>query len=110
MKKRTGRSTAPRRRRSDARRGFPPETAEALVAQGRQVGIETRKRQFGEDVTALQELILYGLKGTAAYADHAYLLGQEDDGVYAFFHEALDFLTRDRYTLDELVGDGAESR
>jgi hydroxylamine reductase len=41
----------------------------------------------------LQELILYGLKGTAAYADHAKVLGVEDDSVYAFFHEAMNFLT-----------------
>src|SRR5208337_1903261 len=79
----------------------PAETLQALVAQGQQVGIERRKQQFGDDVTALQELILYGLKGTAAYADHAYLLGQEDDAVYAFFHETLDFLTRSSYSLDE---------
>ncbi|MHC5097035.1 MAG: hydroxylamine reductase, partial [Planctomycetota bacterium] len=39
------------------------------------------------------ELIVYGLKGTAAYADHAKVLGLEDDSVYAFFHEAMDFLT-----------------
>jgi len=81
----------------------PAETLEALVAQGQQVGIEKCKAQFGEDICALQYLILYGLKGMAAYADHAYLLGQEDDAVYAFFHEALDFLTRTSYTLDELV-------
>ena len=37
-------------------------------------------------------MIVYGLKGTAAYADHAMILGMEDDSVYAFFHEALDFL------------------
>ncbi len=44
------------------------------------------------DAQALQELVTYGLKGVAAYADHAQILGQEDDAVYAFFHEALDFL------------------
>ena len=81
----------------------PAETLEALVAQGQQVGIEKRKLQFGDDVTGLQELILYGLKGTAAYADHAQILGQENEEVYAFFHEALDFLTRSTYTLDALL-------
>lgn len=50
--------------------------------------IETK----GKDVTGLNELILYGLKGTAAYADHARILGIEDDSVYRFFHEALAFL------------------
>ncbi len=82
----------------------PADTQEGLIAQGHQVGVETSKAQFGNDVAALRELILYGLKGTAAYADHAHILGHEDAGVHAFFHEALDFLTHTSYTLDELVG------
>ena len=40
----------------------------------------------------------------AAYADHALILGQEDENVYAFIHETLDFLTRPNPTVDELVG------
>ena len=40
----------------------------------------------------MEELITYGLKGLAAYADHAQILGQEDESVYAFVHEAMDFL------------------
>lgn len=75
-----------------------------LVRQGEAVGIAARQSTFGADVTALQELITYGIKGMAAYAEHAHVLGQEDDQTYAFFHEALDFLTRDTYTVDELVG------
>ena len=59
---------------------------------------------LGADVTGLQELLLYGLKGTAAYADHAAILGQEDEGVYAFFHEALDYLTRKPVDANELLG------
>jgi len=82
----------------------PAASIEALVQQGEQVGIASRQSTLGEDVTALQELILYGVKGMAAYADHARILGQESDAVYAYFHEVLDFLTRDTYTVDELVG------
>jgi len=63
------------------------------VESARQIDIENRKKQLGDDATGLIELIVYGLKGTAAYADHARILGQEDDEVYAFFHETLDFLT-----------------
>jgi hydroxylamine reductase len=51
----------------------------------------------------LQEILTYGLKGTAAYAHHAMILGHEDDEVYAFFNEALNFLTRKDITVDELV-------
>ena len=56
--------------------------------------ISIRRESYGEDLAGLQELMMYGLKGTAAYADHAIILGQEDDAVYASFHEALDYLER----------------
>jgi len=71
----------------------PAADIEGLVAQGQAIGIETRKQRFGEDVTGLQELITYGLKGIAAYADHAHILGYEDERIYAFIYEALNYLT-----------------
>jgi hydroxylamine reductase len=71
----------------------PSESFEGMVDLGRGVGIPGRKAILGEDVLSLQELITYGLKGLAAYAYHAELLGQTDESVYAFVHEALDFLT-----------------
>jgi len=85
--------------KADALAG-PAELAPAgdlagLIAQGEKVGIAPRREALGEDVAGLQELLVYGLKGTAAYADHAQILGWEDDEVYAFFHEALNFLTTD---------------
>ena len=70
----------------------PAVGIDSLVAQAQQVGIEARKKALGDDIAGLGELLAYGVKGTAAYADHAMILGQEDDTVYAFFHEALDFL------------------
>ena len=42
-----------------------------------------------EDVQSLQEIILYGLKGMAAYAHHARRLGKTDESVNAFIEEAL---------------------
>ena len=81
----------------------PAGTSNALVKQGEGVSITQRKEVLGEDITGLQELVMYGLKGMAAYADHAQILGKEDDVVYAFFHEGLDFLTKERPTADELV-------
>jgi len=74
------------------------------AASSAAIGIESRTKKLGPDIAGLQELLTYGLKGTAAYADHALILGREDDKVYAFFHEALDFLTRENPTVDELVG------
>ncbi len=70
----------------------PAADMDGLLAQAQQVSIVGRKQAAGDDVAGLQELLAYGVKGTAAYADHAMILGQEDDSVYAFFHEALNFL------------------
>ncbi len=51
----------------------------------------------------MQELILYGLKGAAAYADHAQILGKEEEPLYAAFHEMLDYLTRKPTDANELL-------
>jgi len=69
-----------------------PSTRDAMLEEAKVVGFGHWLEQLGPDVSGLQELITYGLKGTAAYADHAYVLGYSDDQVFAFFHEALDFL------------------
>ncbi|MCP4196540.1 MAG: hydroxylamine reductase [Proteobacteria bacterium] len=74
-----------------------------LVAMGRDVGIDRRKEAKGDDITGLEELIIYGLKGTAAYADHAIILGQSDDGLNGFFSECLNFLTEDN-SIEDLTG------
>ncbi len=55
-----------------------------------------------EDVRSLRELIIYGLKGLAAYTEHAAVLGSENDALYAFAMEALASTTRD-LSVDELV-------
>jgi len=68
---------------------------DGLVGQGQALTLAGRLEKLGPDVTGLQELLVYGLKGTAAYTDHAQILGWQDDEVYAYFHEALDFLTTD---------------
>ena len=82
----------------------PAKDIPGLVAQGKTVSITNRQEKLGPDVTGLQELVLYGLKGAAAYADHARALGHEDPGIYATFHEGLDFLAKPNPTVDELVG------
>ena len=43
-----------------------------------------------EDIRSLRELLTYGLKGIAAYAEHAAVLGKEDDRIYAFCFKALE--------------------
>lgn len=56
-----------------------------------------------EDVRSLRELAIYGLKGMAAYAEHAYNLGHEDLSIYAFMQSALVKTTDDSLTADELT-------
>ncbi len=41
------------------------------------------------DIKSMRELVIYGLKGMAAYADHALILGLEDESIYAYMHKAL---------------------
>nr|WP_321501145.1 hydroxylamine reductase [uncultured Dethiosulfovibrio sp.] len=55
-----------------------------------------------EDVRSLRELLVIGLKGIAAYGDHAAVLGYEDHAIYGFFMEALESTTRD-LSVDEMV-------
>jgi hydroxylamine reductase len=82
----------------------PAAELDGLIRQGDELLLTKRQARLGPDATGLQELILYGLKGAAAYADHARILDHEDPGVYATFHEALDFLTRENPSTDELLG------
>lgn len=81
----------------------PAADVDGLLEQAEEIGIQRRKAALGDDITGLQELLTYGLKGAAAYTDHAQILGQEDPDVYAFIHEALDALTNTNPTTDELI-------
>lgn len=56
-----------------------------------------------EDVRALKSLIEFGLKGMAAYAEHAWNLNYKDNSIYAFLQHALAQLTRNDISADELV-------
>ncbi len=64
-----------------------------------EVGVLSQKN---EDVRSLRELLIIGLKGLAAYADHAAMLGFEDEKIYAFIMEALVSTTKD-LSVDEMV-------
>lgn len=56
-----------------------------------------------EDVRSLRELLTYGVKGMAAYAEHAYTLGYKEDTIFAFIQKALAATTNDKLSADELV-------
>lgn len=84
----------------------PAESLDEIVKQSQNVAILKHKEEVGEDVTALQELLTYGLKGTAAYADHARILGElqdKTDPIYAFFADALAFLATNPTDINELL-------
>lgn len=81
----------------------PADSLAGLEEQGSKVGILSDKT-LNEDIRSLRELLLYGLKGMAAYADHANVLGRESEEVTAFFHKGLRALTDNRLTVDDLVG------
>jgi hydroxylamine reductase len=73
---------------------FQPENSlEGLIKQGERVGIKSYPGD-NPDILSLKHTVLYGIKGVSAYADHASILGQEDDSVYAYVHEALAAIQR----------------
>ena len=75
---------------------------DSIIKNGLLVGIQDKINKLGPDVAGLQELIVYGLKGAAAYADHAQILGRQDDAIYAFMHKTLDRLTQKPADVGEL--------
>ncbi|MBW2631574.1 MAG: hydroxylamine reductase [Deltaproteobacteria bacterium] len=77
---------------------FSDDVAE-FNKKAREVGILSADN---EDVRSLRELLIYGLKGIAAYADHAAILDLEDEKIYDFLMEALASTTKD-LTVDEMV-------
>ncbi len=88
---------------TEAARFTPAASTEALVAQGEKVGIRAEENG-NADAMGLRELLIYGLKGLAAYADHARILGQEDESVYAFLHEALAATLNPDLGVDDTLG------
>jgi len=61
------------------------------------------------DVQSLRSTILFGIKGYAAYADHAIILERESDEIYAFTHKALAQLLDDSLGLMDYVGIAMET-
>jgi hydroxylamine reductase len=81
----------------------PADTKVDLVAQGEEVGL-TSYPADNADVLSLKHTVLFGIKGVSAYADHALILGQEDESVYAYVHEGLAAIQRDDLGLEDWVG------
>ncbi len=74
-----------------------------LVQKGSTVGIMSDP-DLDEDIRSLRELLTYGLKGLAAYVDHAYVLEHHNDTLLAFLQEGLLATTDDGASAGDMVG------
>jgi len=79
---------------------WKPENDDDLEAKSQLVGVLSSE---DEDVRSLRELVTYGVKGMAAYAEHAGNLGFNSDSVDAFIQKALAATVNDNLTVNELV-------
>jgi hydroxylamine reductase len=77
------------------------ETEEEMDVKSKSVGVLATEN---EDVRSLRELIIYGLKGLAAYVKHANVLGYENEEINTFMQSTLAKTLNDALSVDELVG------
>ena len=79
------------------------ESDEDLIKFSENQSVVGVLRTENEDVRSLRELIMYGLKGLAAYAEHAFNLGQTSEEIFAFVEEALLGTMDDSLTAEQLI-------
>jgi len=80
--------------------GWQTKTLEEMEEKAKLVGILSTQ---DEDVRSLRQLLTYGIKGLAAYAEHAANLGYEETEIYAFMQEGLVATLNDNLSDDELI-------
>jgi len=79
---------------------YKVSSREEMLVKASQIGVLATEN---EDVRSLRELIIYGLKGLAAYTHHALNLGKENNKIYSFIYEALSATLNNNLTVDKLV-------
>ena len=79
------------------------ESNEDLIKFSENQSVVGVLRTENEDVRSLRELIMYGLKGLAAYAEHAFNLGKTSEEIFAFVEEALLGTMDDSLTAEQLI-------
>ena len=79
---------------------FTVSGRESMLEKAASIGVLSTE---DEDVRSLREMITYGLKGIAAYAEHAKNIGKEDPEINAFIYEALAATLDETLTADDLV-------
>ncbi|WP_261816761.1 hydroxylamine reductase [Vibrio gallicus] len=75
-----------------------------LLSRAPEAALNQDADAIGEDIMGLRLLALYGLKGVAAYMEHARILGQQDEAVSAEFHRIMARLGEGVNDMDELLG------
>jgi len=70
------------------------------VRQGEEVG-HLGFNEPDPDIGSLKQILVYGIRGIAAYAHHAALLGQEDEAVYRFIYRGMASLTNQALTMED---------
>ncbi len=79
---------------------FTVSSRESMLKKAATIGVLSTEN---EDVRSLRQMITYGLKGMAAYAEHAKNIGKEDLAINAFIYEALAASLDDSLSADDLV-------
>jgi hydroxylamine reductase len=88
--------------RDEAAIFIPANEIEKLIEQGKEAGIRASSDE-DPDIISLKETLIYGIKGVAAYAYHAYLLGKEDDSIYNFIEEGMTKILRKDIKLEDWI-------
>ena len=78
-----------------------PADREEMVNLGYEHGVKSFNSD--EDINSAQNILLYGCKGIAAYADHAHILGEDSDAIFAFLHKALASIAESNQGLMDYV-------
>ncbi|KAA1194928.1 hydroxylamine reductase [Photorhabdus heterorhabditis] len=79
------------------------EDIPSLQKQAGKFALNSDKAKVGDDIHGLRMLCLYGLKGAAAYMEHAHVLGQYNDEIYAQYHTIMAWLGTNPDNMAELL-------
>ncbi len=79
---------------------FVVDTRASMLDKASSVGVLPMKN---EDIRSLKQMIIYGLKGMAAYTEHALNLGKENPEIYAFIYEVLAVILDETLMADDLI-------
>ncbi|HCG98243.1 MAG TPA: hydroxylamine reductase, partial [Actinobacteria bacterium] len=83
---------------------MPAAALEGLVKQGEALVEVVPDPAINPDIQSLQDIVRFGIRGVAAYAYHAEILGEEDDSIYEYIHDALAKIAKNEGSLEDWIG------